>query len=98
MIENSQRGTIFREVCWRVSGDFSAESSPMDGPRKHTGNVIAEGGPHEYPAKAWEYLSLAENMNDPERRGDLLRFAKIWMTLAEPMGDIPGAYELPRQH
>jgi hypothetical protein len=24
---------------------------------------------------------------------------KIWMTLAEPMGDVPGTYELrPRQH
>jgi len=89
---------FFREGCWRVGGDFSAESSRMDERRKHTGNGIAEGGAHEYRAKAFEYLSLAENMNDPERRADLLRFAKIWMTLAEPMGDVPGAYELPRQH
>ena len=79
-------------------GDFSAESCPMDESRKHTGNVIAQGGPHEYRAKAWEYLSLAENMNNSEHRAEMLRFAKIWMTLAEPMGDVPSAYELPRQH
>ncbi len=88
---------FFREACYQMGGGaFSAESSPMDVPRRH--NVIREGGAHEYRAKAWEYLSLAENMNDPERRADMLRFAKIWMTLAEPMGDVPGAYELPRQH
>ena len=32
-----------------------------------------------YRAKAWECLSLAENMNDPERRADVLRFARLWM-------------------
>jgi hypothetical protein len=42
-----------------------------------------------YRAKAWECLSLAENMNDPERRADLLRFAHMWMSLAEPIGDLP---------
>jgi hypothetical protein len=52
---------------------------------------------NEYRAKAWEYLSLAENMNDPERRADLLRFAKMWMSLAKPLGDVLGAYELPRR-
>jgi len=67
----------------------------MEGP--HKGNVIAEGSPQEYRAKAWEYLSLAENMNNPERRAEMLWFAKMWMSLAEPMGDVPSAYELPRQ-
>jgi hypothetical protein len=51
----------------------------------------------EYRAKAWEYLSLAENMNGPEQRADTLQFAKMWMSLSEPMGDVPVAYKLPRQ-
>jgi hypothetical protein len=50
-----------------------------------------------YRAKAFECLSLAECMNDPERRADMLRFAKMWMSLAKPMGDVPGAYELPHR-
>jgi hypothetical protein len=51
-----------------------------------------------YRAKAWECLSLAESMNDPERRADMLRFARMWMSLTEPIGDLPSArspYELP---
>jgi hypothetical protein len=44
---------------------------------------------NEYRAKAFECLSLAENMNDPERRADLLRFARMWMSLSEPIGDLP---------
>ena len=50
----------------------------------------------EYRAKAFECLSLAECMNDPERRADMLRLAKMWMSLAEPLGDMPGAYEFPQ--
>jgi hypothetical protein len=51
-----------------------------------------------YRAKAWECLSLAENMNDPEGRADLLRYARMWMSLTEPIGDLPilrSPYELP---
>jgi hypothetical protein len=33
-----------------------------------------------YRAKAWECLSLAESVNAPERRADLLRFARMWMS------------------
>ena len=51
---------------------------------------------NEYRAKAFELLSLAECMNDPEKRADMLRFARIWMTLAEPIDQIRGAYEPPR--
>jgi hypothetical protein len=51
---------------------------------------------NEYRAKAFELLSLAECMNDPEKRADMLRFARMWMTLAEPIDDIRGAYESPR--
>ena len=78
-----------------VEGLQQRKSPKMDG---YKGSVIAGGSPQEYRAKAWEYLSLAENINNPERRADMLRYAKMWMSLAEPMGDVPGAYELPRQH
>jgi hypothetical protein len=53
-----------------------------------------------YRAKAWECLSLAENMNDPERCADMLRFARAWLSLSEPIGDLPiprSPYELPTQ-
>ena len=53
----------------------------------------------EYRARAWECLSLAENMNDPERRADILRYARMWMSLTEPIPDLPLRlpYELPPQ-
>jgi len=53
---------------------------------------------NEYRAKGFELLSLAESTNDPERRADMLRFARMWMSLSEPMPDLPSAYELPRRH
>jgi hypothetical protein len=52
---------------------------------------------YEYRAKAFEYLSLAECMNDPEQRADILRFARMWMELPEPIDELRGAYELPRR-
>ena len=36
-----------------------------------------------YRAKAWECLSLAECTNDPEERAEIVRFASMWMSLAE---------------
>jgi hypothetical protein len=51
---------------------------------------------NEYRAKAFELLSLAETMNDAERRAETLQFAKMWMSLSEPMPDLPSAHELPR--
>jgi len=52
---------------------------------------------NEYRAKGFELLSLAETVNDPERRADMLRYARMWMSLSEPMpDDLPSAYELPR--
>jgi hypothetical protein len=51
---------------------------------------------HEYRAKALEFLSLAESVNDPERRADMLRYARMWMNLSEPLPDLPSAYELSR--
>jgi hypothetical protein len=51
---------------------------------------------NKYRAKAFEFLSLAETVNDPERRADLLRFARMWMSLSEPLPDMRSAYELKR--
>jgi len=53
---------------------------------------------NEYRAKAFELLSLAETVNDPERRADMLRFAQMWMSLSEPLPDLRSAYELHRSH
>jgi hypothetical protein len=50
---------------------------------------------NEYRAKGFECLSLAECMNDPVERAEMLRFARIWMNLAEPIEEFRGAYELP---
>jgi hypothetical protein len=30
-------------------------------------------------------LSLAECMNDPENRAEILRYARMWMQLSEPV-------------
>jgi len=51
---------------------------------------------NEYRAKAFEFLSLAESVNDPERRADLVRFARMWMSLSEPLPDMRSAYKLKR--
>ncbi len=49
---------------------------------------------NKYRAKAFESLSLAEGMNDPERRAEILRYARLWMQLAEPIGTSRSAYEV----
>jgi hypothetical protein len=59
-----------------------------------------------YHAKAWECLSRAECMNDAEERAEIVRFAWMWMSLADPIVDVDkladpidevrGAYEFPR--
>jgi hypothetical protein len=47
-----------------------------------------------YRARAQDCMSLAESTNDPERRADLLLFARMWMSLTEPIAyDLRGAYE-----
>jgi hypothetical protein len=35
-------------------------------------------------------------MNDPQERAEILRFARMWMKLAEPIEELRGAYEVPR--
>ena len=43
----------------------------------------------KYRAKAYELLSLAERAGDPEQRADLLRFARMWMSLTKPIEGLP---------
>jgi hypothetical protein len=50
-----------------------------------------------YRAKAFECLSLAECMNDPGERAEMVRFARVWMSFAEPIAEVQGAYELRRR-
>ena len=50
---------------------------------------------NKYRAKAFECLSLAECMTDPERRAEILRYARLWMQLTEPVGTSRSAYEVP---
>ena len=50
---------------------------------------------NKYRAKAFECLSLAECMTDPERRAEFLRHGRLWMQLAEPVGTSRWAYEVP---
>ena len=49
---------------------------------------------NKYRAKAFECLSLAECMTDPERRAEILRYARLWMQLTEPVGTSRSAYEV----
>jgi hypothetical protein len=51
---------------------------------------------HEYRAKAFECVSLAEWMNNPGERAETLRFARTWIELAEPIEEAVWAYEVPR--
>jgi hypothetical protein len=70
-------------------------------PIRGQGRAVRYGVPlmnvNEYRAKGFECLSLAESMNDPVERAELLRFARIWMNLAEPIEEFRGAYELPHR-
>jgi hypothetical protein len=49
-----------------------------------------------YRAKAHKLLSLAERASDPEQRADLLRFARMWMSLTEAIEDLPPS-KLPHE-
>jgi hypothetical protein len=48
-----------------------------------------------YRAKAFECLSLADCVNNPEERAEMVRFARVWMNLTEPIEEARSAYELP---
>ena len=52
----------------------------------------------KYRAKAWECAARAQVVVDPGKRTELLQFAAMWLSLAQPMEKEPrGAYELPPQ-
>ena len=42
----------------------------------------------QYRGKAYELLFLAERAADPEQRADLLRFARMWLSLTKPLEDL----------
>jgi hypothetical protein len=68
-------------------GVLKGQATPERGTMDHA---------NEYRAKAFELLSMAESVNVPERRADMLRYAQMWMNLSKPMPDLPSAYELKR--
>jgi hypothetical protein len=49
----------------------------------------ARNATDKYRAKAYELLSLAERAGDPAQRADLLRFARMWLTLTERIEELP---------
>ena len=51
----------------------------------------------EYRKRAFDYLSQASGMKDPEERADMLCLAQMWMSLAEPISDMGGYFEFPKQ-
>jgi hypothetical protein len=59
--------------------------------------MLQSRGRVEYRRKALDCLNRARNLDDPGKRADLLLLAKMWMSLTEPLGDIPGAYEFPQK-
>jgi hypothetical protein len=56
----------------------------------------ARNATDEYRAKANELFSLAERASGPAQRADLLRFARMWLSLTEPLEDLPPP-KLPHQ-
>jgi hypothetical protein len=68
----------------------------MRGSRGDCKEKVPMAADNAYRAKAWECLSLAECTNDPEERADIVRFARMWMSLAEPIDEARGSYEFPR--
>ena len=49
----------------------------------------ARNATDKYRAKAHKLLSLAERATDPEHRADLLLCARMWLSLTEPIEDLP---------
>jgi hypothetical protein len=48
-----------------------------------------------FRAKAFECLSLAECLNNPEQRAEMVRFARVFMSFVEPIAEARGAYSCP---
>jgi hypothetical protein len=72
-----------------MGGPASRECAPMPT------IAAAADNAYRYRAKARECLSLAECMTDPEERAEIIRFAGMWMSLAEPIDEARGSYEFP---
>jgi len=53
------------------------------------------GGQRSFQVQAYPFRMTPANLAR-ERRADVLRYARMWMSLSEPMPDLPSAYELPR--
>ena len=83
-----------------MSREFPAgkhKPDPFRGSRRNCEEKVPMmAADNAYRAKARECLSLAECMNDPEERAEIVRFARMWMNLAEPIDEAPGSYEFPR--
>src|SRR5262249_61650269 len=73
-----------------------ARADPFRGSREGCEEKVPMAADNAYRAKAWECLSLAECLNDPEERAEMVRFARMWMSLAEPIEETRGSYEFPR--
>ena len=71
-------------------------ADPFRGSREDCEEKVPMAAANAYRAKAWECLSLAECLNDPEERAEIVRFARMWMSLAEPIDEARGSYEFPR--
>jgi hypothetical protein len=61
------------------------------GPLRDAPMLVSNGtkATDKYRAKAYELLCLAERAGDAEQRADLLRFARMWMSLTELIEDLP---------
>src|SRR5262249_19943128 len=71
-----------------------SKTNPGDLLRISFWRSLMRAATNAYRAKAFECLSLAECMNDPERRAELLQYARLWMQLTEPVGTFRSAYEV----
>jgi len=78
----------YRRVAWDCLKLAEAASNPK------TNASLAD----YWVRRADECAARSQNMNDTERRADMLRFAGMWLSLTEPIKyELRGAYELPPQ-
>jgi len=79
----------YKRIAWDCLKLAEATSNPKTG--ASTLNLADYWG-----RRADECAARAQSINEPERRADMLRFAGMWLSLAEPVKDeLRGAYELP---
>ena len=79
----------YRRIAWDCLKLAEATSNPKTG-----GSTLNLAD--YWVRRADECAARAQSINDPERRAGMLRFAAMWLSLAEPVKDeLRGAYELP---